>query len=110
MKAAFALSLAVAYANAQATTTTTNECWKGEGGRYVGECSDVYFFTCDNYIINKESSCNVYTFSDGRLTWNTSDIKVQYWEYYLNDFQTHNNGGEGFEDGKTCYPLTSIPK
>ena len=86
MKAAFALSLAIAYANAQSNTTTNNECWKGEGGRYVSACKDVYFFTCDNYIVEPDSSCNVYTFSDGRLTWNTSDVKVQFWSYYLNDF------------------------
>lgn len=47
----------------------------------MGTCSDVYFFTCDEYTV--DTVCNVYTFSDSRLTWfSVNDINVYYWELY----------------------------
>ena len=83
---AFALSLAIASVSASNSVVQTNkECWNGENGAYVGDCSDVYFFTCDKYEVKNDASCNVYTFSDSRLTWLTSDITVQVWSYYIND-------------------------
>jgi hypothetical protein len=84
MKSFISLGLTFAVASAGGTVATTdNECWKGEGGKYSGECSDVYFFTCDEYTI--ESACNVYTFSDSRITWfSENDLTVYFWELYRN--------------------------
>ena len=109
MKAAFTLACALATANAQTVITTSNECWKGQGGQYVGECSDVYFFTCDKYEVR--TSCNVFTFSDSRLTWESSDVTVAMWSYYLSQGQDQNreiNGGN-FDDG-VCYAFSSVPE
>ena len=81
------ISLAVCFAVASAANTvatTDNECWKNQGGKYEKECNDVYFFTCDEYTV--ETSCNVYTFSDSRLTWfSENDLKVYFWELYRNN-------------------------
>ena len=67
MKAAI-LALAAAYANAQSTVVTTqNECWNTQGGYYAGNCRDVYYLTCDEYVLFEGSSCNVFTFSDSRI-------------------------------------------
>ena len=84
MKSFISLALTFAVASAAGTVATTdNECWKGEGGKYQGECSDVYFFTCDEYTV--ESACNVYTFSDSRITWfSENDLTVYFWELYRN--------------------------
>ena len=108
MKAAFTLALALATVNAQTVITTNNECWKGEGGQFTGSCSSVYFFTCDEYEV--ESSCNVLAFSDSRITWFGSDIRVAYWSYYLSQGQdmTQEIAGAQFEDG-TCYQIDSVP-
>jgi hypothetical protein len=109
----FALALAAATVSAQTTNVATNnECWNGEGGRYKGSCSDVYFFTCDEYVIDPAAACNIFTFSDSRVTWLGSDISLVYWSFYANagftggdatsaDFAQDGNGG--------CYPIDSIP-
>lgn len=76
------LLTAASVAQAQTFSTTNNECWKGEGGRYKGECKDVYFFTCDIYLVEPDTACNVYVFSDSRLTWFSQDLSVYYWTYY----------------------------
>lgn len=83
MKASFLIALAAATVNAESISTTSQECWKGEGGLYFEPCNDVYFFTCDVYHILPGESCNVFTFSDSRITWMTSDIKIYFWSYYL---------------------------
>ena len=49
MKSTIAIACTLAFASAQTIITTNNECWKGEGGSYLGECSSVYFLTCDEY-------------------------------------------------------------
>lgn len=85
MKSFLPLALTAASVAAQTFVTNNNECWKGEGGRYKEECSDVYFFTCDVYIVDKDTSCNVFTFSDSRLTWFSVDITAYFWAYYKND-------------------------
>lgn len=81
MKSIAIVGVLAAAASAQTLYTTENECWLGQGGKYTGECSDVYFFTCDEYEVT--DSCNVFTFSDSRLTWFASDIRVHFWSYYL---------------------------
>ena len=52
MKAALSFALASTLATAQTVISTDNECWLGEGGKYTGSCSDVYFFTCDEYVVD----------------------------------------------------------
>ena len=108
MKAAFTLACALATANAQTVITTSNECWKGQGGSYTGTCSSVYFFTCDEYEV--ESSCNVLTFSDSRVTWFASDITVAMWSYYLSQGEDQNREivGDNFDDG-VCYAINTVP-
>ena len=49
-------------------TRTDNECFNNEGGRFVENCDDVYFLTCDVYEIDGDESCNVFTYSDSRVT------------------------------------------
>ena len=71
MNSYISLSIAVAVASAQTFVSTNNECFKGEGGRFIDNCSDVYFFTCDNYEVNAGDACNVFTFSDSRIQWYT---------------------------------------
>jgi hypothetical protein len=69
MRAGVLLAALAASTNAQVVITTKNECFKGEGGKFVDNCSDVYFLTCDNYEIEAGSACNIFVFSDSRLTW-----------------------------------------
>ena len=109
MKAAFTLACVLATINAQTVITTSNECWKGQGGAYTGSCSSVYFFTCDEYEV--ETSCNVLTFSDSRLTWDTSDITVAMWSYYLSQGEDSSREIEGanFDDG-VCYAINTVPE
>jgi hypothetical protein len=76
MKAAFLSTLAVLAHTQEVILTTNNECWKGEGGRFVENCDDVYFLTCDIYEVDPDTSCNVFTFSDSRLTWQTNQEDV----------------------------------
>ena len=78
MKSLIALSVAAAVAVAQETfVSTNNECWKEEGGRFLEECSDVYYHNCFVYEVDADSACNVYTFSDSRATWYSQDIRAQ---------------------------------
>lgn len=84
MKAALTFASTLVLANAQTLVTTDNECFKGEGGRYKEECDDVYFLTCDVYEINANGACNIFVFSDSRITWFSADISIHLWEYYTN--------------------------
>jgi hypothetical protein len=108
MKSAFAIASVLATVNAQTIVTTSNECWKGQGGDFTGNCDSVYYHTCDNYEIRDK--CNVFTFSDSRLEWKGAAISVHYWSYYLSsgsDQDTEINSGHF--DGGVCYPLDSVP-
>lgn len=87
MKAALTFASTLVLVNAQTIETTDNECFKGEGGKYKEECSDAYFFGCDVYEIREKSACNIFVFSDSRITWFSVDIRVHSWDYYLNDGQ-----------------------
>ena len=109
-------SLATQMVNAQVIITTKNECWKGEGGKFVDNCSDVYFLTCDNYEIYKDSACNVFVFSDSRVTWIPEQIKVNTWAYYYREgtedkeaTATADMFGESEKDGTVCFPGKEIP-
>jgi len=60
--------------------------------------------------VDKDTSCNVYTFSDSRLTWFSQDISVYYWTYYKKsgvDKKTEVNGAD-FESGEKCTQEDSI--
>ena len=70
----------------------------------------MYFLTCDNYEIFKNSSCNVFVFSDSRVTWIPEDITANYWAYYYQPDEddeaavTGDDFGEKKDSGKKCYP------
>ena len=113
MKTALTFASALVYANASTVITTDNECWNGDGGEYVEPCSDVYFFTCDVYEIRE--SCNVFTFSDSRITWYSAEISVHYWTYYLSgnvpadtEFDA-SDFGDADDEESNCYAISSVP-
>lgn len=116
MKAAIFLASLAASASAQVVITTEQECFKGEGGRFIDNCNDVYFLTCDNYEVDAAASCNVFVFSDSRVTWITSDIKSSYWEYYQSGdegtdavFDGTADFGTTKEEGKRCFAAKETP-
>ena len=108
-------SLAALTSAQEVVITTQNECWKGEGGRYIDGCSDVYFLTCDNYEVAKGDACNVFVFSDSRINWIPTEISVNYWAYYrqpdLADDMVVNGAdfGEKKDSGTNCYPAIDTP-
>lgn len=110
MKAAIFLASLAATASAQVIITTEQECFAGEGGSYVDSCNDVYFLTCDNYIVDAKDSCNVYVFSDSRVLYKSKDITASWWGYYQSDDEGSDavfNGvdfGANKEAGLRCYP------
>ena len=112
MKAFFTVALSAAVASAQTFVTTNNECWLGQGGEYQEECKDVYFFTCDVYTVEPSAACNVYTFSDSRVTWFSQDLIAHYWEYYRRTSVDKDASIDGYEDmteeGK-CYAVSDVP-
>lgn len=75
-------------------------------------CDDVYFLTCDEYEIDGDEACNIFTFSDSRLTWLTKELDVNSQTYYLrqdldSDTEyTADDFGEESSDSK-CYPDSS---
>ena len=105
-------SAIAAAAYSQTIISTTNECWKGEGGKYNGECYDVYFLTCDEYQVDADSACNVYTMSDSRVTWVTNELTVHFWELYQDETV---EGWENIEvddlkgGSPKCYKLVDTP-
>ena len=114
MKAAI-LSLALAYANAQTIVSTNNECFNYEGGYFEKNCRDVYYLTCDEYVVFKGDSCNVFTFSDSRITWDTSEITVSIQDYYFKPDRSSEADSivmtaDEFEDDGACYPYSDVPE
>ena len=65
----------------------------------------MYFFTCDIYTVEPDTQCNVYTFSDSRLTWYSQDLSALYWVYIRKDNVDSDVavGGDDFEAGEKCY-------
>lgn len=112
--AAILLTALAAQTQAQVIRSTDQECFNNEGGRYVEACSDVYFLTCDVYEILEDEVCNVFTFSDSRLTWLTAEINVYYWSFYIRQdlesdqaYTADDFGTE--EDNSICYPDSETP-
>ena len=58
-----------------------------------------------------DSSCNVFTFSDSRLEWKSSNVSVHYWSYYLSQTAAMDSiiTADQYEDG-TCYAIDDVPK
>ena len=113
MKAAFTLALAAATASAQTIFTTNQECWKGEGGEYTGSCRDVFYLTCDEYKVYAGTACNVFTFSDSRVDWNTSQISVVYWSWNRRNNWDKSLGkvsGDDFSSSGRCYKVEDVPE
>ena len=66
--------------------------------------------------MNAGDSCNVFVFSDSRLTWFTSDIKVSWWGYYLQDGAEVSDDNpmtaeefKGIDDGTRCFAASDVP-
>ena len=81
MKTAILAGLA-AVASAQTVRETFQECYAGQGGYQIKDCRDIFYYSCAEYEVYADERCNIYTFSDSRLQWTTSDLSVFYWEYY----------------------------
>lgn len=69
-------------------------------------CSDMYFFTCDVYEIRADDTCNVFTFSDSRITWFSSETSAHIWAYYSStgEEQTGAMTADSFSNGD-CYAV-----
>ena len=82
MRSTFAIALA-AVANAQFVfiDSTTNECWFNEGANYIGKCTNLFYWHCDEYEILPQDSCNVSTFSDSMLEWSWDEVTASVMTY-----------------------------
>jgi hypothetical protein len=83
MKSTIALALTGALANAGVTiiNESSSECWFEENAKYLKSCFSLYFWHCDEYSIDPESSCVVRTFSDTQIDWDYEQVEVAYWAY-----------------------------
>lgn len=61
------------------------------------------------YVVEPDTACNVYTFSDTRLTWFSQDISAYYWNYVKKEGVDKNTaiGGDDIEAGKLCFASDS---
>ena len=77
MRSTIAIAL-LASANAQFTIldSTDNECWFNEGAEWIGTCSNLFYWYCDEYEIDAGESCNVATFSDTQIDWEWEEVTV----------------------------------
>ena len=82
MKLNIALALATTQVAANSVTTTDVECW-GEIGDspYQGECYDLWYSYCDQYQLEPESSCNVFTYSVSEIKWYSQSLSAVHWVY-----------------------------
>jgi len=83
MKSTFALALTAFMSEAAITIVkeSSKECWFNEGATYVKACEDIFYWYCDEYTIDPESSCIVRTFSDSIVQWSFSEVEVAYWPF-----------------------------
>jgi hypothetical protein len=83
MRTLFSLAATAVLANAGITiiNETSNECWFNEGAVWNGECSDLYYWFCDDYSIEPESSCLVRVQSDTQIITESEYITAAYWIY-----------------------------
>ena len=77
MRSTIAIAL-LASANAQFTIldSTDNECWFNEGAEWLGTCSSLFYWYCDEYEIEAGESCNVAVFSDAQVDWEWEEVTV----------------------------------
>ena len=68
----FATALAMAVGSTTSFSTTNNECWNGEGAEHLGDCNDLFYMYCDEYMLLKDEKCNVFTFSRSAVKYLTS--------------------------------------
>ncbi len=74
----------------------------------------MYFLTCDEYEIDGGETCNVFVFSDTRMTWKTKELDVYQSTFYLRqdlDTDTEYTGADfgTADDGAKCYPEEPVP-
>ena len=83
MKTTITLALTALVAQADVTifVETPNECWFNEGGTWIKPCFDLFYWYCDKYEIEADSSCKVRTFSDTRIDNPWDEITVHYTSY-----------------------------
>ena len=55
-------------------------------------------------MVEPDTACNVYTFSDTRMTWFSQDLTSYYWTYYRKNGvdKKREIDGKDFEEGKLC--------
>ena len=82
MRSTIAIALLGA-ANAQFTIldSTDNECWFNEGAEWLGTCTSLFYWYCDEYEIEAGESCNVSTFSDTQIQWEWEEVVVSTMAY-----------------------------
>lgn len=100
MKSAFALALTGLLASAEVIIIeeSSAECWFEENATYVDSCFSLYYWHCDEYTVDPESSCIVRTFSNTQITSEFEQIQVAYWSYGVNNSWIQKLNGEGDED------------
>ena len=70
----FVVALALAVGSSFEQQTTRNECWLNEGAERIGECFDLFFSYCDEYKLEPEETCNIFTFSRSAVKYLTYQI------------------------------------
>lgn len=73
----------------------------------------MFYLTCDEYEVAANTSCNVFTFSDSRIQWNTSQISVVYWAWNKKSPFEKSLGkvsGGDFSSGGRCYKVEETPQ
>jgi len=80
----FAAIAALADAGFTIINEVDEECWFNENATYVNSCFDLYYWHCDKYEINADSSCIVRTMSDTSIATESEFITAAYWSFAKN--------------------------
>lgn len=115
MKAAFAFALAAATASAQTTNETWQECTSEQGATFQKKCFDAYYDYCDVLQINSADRCNIFTFSDTRVTWDSSSIYASYWSFYATadlekGYKVTADDMDPNDETAVCYLIDPLPQ
>lgn len=98
----FATICLLAFGSAVAQKTTSNDCFNEEGASKKEDCSSLFYNMCESYVMEADSSCNVFTYSDSQIDWFSSEIYVVNW-YFIEkneaaEAEKAAETAEGFEE------------